>query len=356
MTSNRIERLRETLKANDLDAFLVTSLQSIRYLSGFTGSHALCIITHKESHFVTDGRYAHQSKGEIKSFRRTIAVVGLFEWAARKQLLKGCRKVGFESHHLSFAQYRTLKRMFPRVSFAPTSELVEQMALVKDRSEIAAMRKAAAISERTFLEILDQIQPGVRELDIAAEISFRQKNHGAEHDAFEPIVVSGRRGCEPHARPTVKRMRSGEFVTMDFGCVVQGYNSDLTRTVALGSLSRRRREMYDAVLGAQRAAIDGAKGGMSARDLDAVARLYLRGSGFGRYFIHGLGHGIGYRLHERPRISALSNDLLQAGSVVTIEPGIYIEGVGGVRIEDEVLLTATGCRTITNVPKGLLIL
>ena len=356
MTSNRIERLRETLKANDLDAFLVTSFQSIRYLSGFTGSHGLCIITPDESHFVTDGRYAHQSKGEIKSFRRTIAVVGLFEWAARKQLLKGCRKVGFESHHLSFAQYRTFKRVFPRASLVPTTELIEQMALVKDRGEIAAMRKAAAISERTFLEILDQIQPGVRELDIAAEISFRQKSHGAERDAFEPIVVSGRRGCEPHARPTTKRVRSGEFVTMDFGCVVQGYNSDLTRTVALGSLSRRRREMYDAVLGAQRAAIDGAKGGMSARDLDAVARLYLRGTGFGRYFIHGLGHGIGYRLHERPRISALSNDLLQAGSVVTIEPGIYIEGVGGVRIEDEVLLTATGCRTITNVPKGLLIL
>jgi Xaa-Pro aminopeptidase len=356
MNKSRIARLREALNSDSLDAFLVSSPQNIRYLSGFTGSHALCIVTPREAHFVTDGRYAQQSKGEIKGFRRTITVASLLEGTVRKQLLNGCRRVGFESHHLSFAQYRALKRALPGVSFVPTSEVIEKIALVKDPDEIRAMRKAIAISDRTFLEILPQIRAGIREVDIAAEISFRQRSLGAERDAFDPIVASGKRGCEPHARPSKKRLRSGECVTLDFGAVVQGYHSDLTRTIALGSLSRRWREMYTTVLDAQRVAIAGAKGGMRAKDLDAIARRRVRVAGYGRYFIHGLGHGIGHRLHERPRISALSADVLEAGSVVTIEPGVYITDMGGVRIEDEVLLTTAGCRLLTHAPKELIIL
>ena len=357
MTQPRITTLRQALQEKGLDALVVSSLHNIRYLSSFTGSNAICVINHDEAFFLTDGRYREQSRAEVsRSFKRSFITLDLYEGIAGGGFLRGCGKVGFESHFVSYAQYRTMKKLCPAISFVPTADLVERLALRKDATEIAAIRKAVHISDKVFDKVVSMVRPGIEERTIAAEISYLHKRYGAEGDAFEPIVASGQRGSIPHARATSKRIANGEMVTLDFGCTVDGYNSDITRTVAVGRASRRAREMYKAVLDAQRGAIDSARAGMRAQELDAVARERIRHAGFGKYFIHSLGHGLGLHVHERPRISALSTEELQAGSVVTIEPGVYISGFGGVRIEDDVLLTDTGCTVLNAAPKELLIL
>lgn len=355
MKNERVARLREALSEEKLDALIVSSLHHVRYLTSFSGSNALCLVSRHEAIFVTDVRYGEQSSEEVKGFRRAVTALGLYEGVGKQNLLHRCRRVGFESHYVSYAQYRTLKRLHPSISFVPTTNIVERLTLIKVPEEIAAIKRAVEISDRVFTEVLPAIRPGVRELEIAGEISYLHKRFGAEHDAFETIVASGPRGSLPHARASSKRIRNGEMVTLDFGCTVDGYNSDITRTIAVGKASRRAREIYNVVLDAQRTAIDAAKGGMLVKDLDAVARNRIKDAGYGKYFIHSLGHGLGLQLHEHPRVSALSKERLQAGSVITIEPGVYIPDFGGVRIEDDVVVTETGSRVLNTAPKELLI-
>ena len=356
MTRHRIARLRKELTEKGLDAFVVSSLHNIRYLTGFSGSNALCIVRPREAIFLTDSRYNQQSRVEVKGFKRKTVVSGLVEAAARNGNLRGCKKVGFESHYVSYTQYRTLRKAFPSVSFVPTLDIVETLSLVKDREEVRRITEAVSISDKVFDQIVKIIRPGVKELEIAAEISYLNKKFGGEEDAFEPVVASGTRGSWPHARPTSKRIKNGELVTLDFGCTLRGYNSDISRTVAVGRISRRSRDIYETVLDAQRMAIAAARGGMWAKDLDAVARKRIKAAGYGKYFIHSLGHGLGLHVHERPRVSALSKEQLKAGSVITIEPGIYMPRFGGVRIEDDILLTENGCQVLNSAPKELMIL
>ncbi len=356
MIHSRLAALRARLRQEGLDALLVSSLPNIRYLTSFSGSNGLCIVKQRGGHFLTDARYALQSRNEVTVLPRSIAPAGLIEWAAGQRLLSGCRRVGVESHIVSWAQYRTLKRLFPSVRFVPTSDIVEEIALVKDREELALIRKAVAITDAVYRRILPMIRPGVRELEIAAEISSLHRREGADSDAFDPIVAGGPRGALPHARPTARRIRNRELLTLDMGCTLKGYGSDLTRTVAVGRVPRRLREIYRAVAEAQAAAIGAARGGMVARQLDAVARNSIAAAGYGRYFIHSLGHGLGLHPHERPRISSVSREVLRPGSVVTIEPGIYIPGVGGVRIEDDVVLTGSGCRVLSRSSREFTVL
>jgi Xaa-Pro aminopeptidase len=271
-------------------------------------------------------------------------------------LLERSKRVGFESHYVTYAQYRKLRRLFPEMRFFPTADMVEDIALVKDETEIAAIQHVVDISDRVFDDVVKILRPGVQEREVAAEISYLHKCFGATSDAFEPIIASGKRGALPHARASSKRVKAGELVTLDFGCCLGGYNSDITRTVAVGRVSRKARALYDIVLGAQREAISKAVPGMWAKDLDAVARQHIRRSGYGRFFTHSLGHGLGLHVHERPRISSLSKDRLQAGSVITIEPGLYLPDLGGVRIEDDVVLTPTGSRVMNSAPKELMVL
>ena len=356
MVRSRIARLRQKMREEGLDAFLVSSLPNIRYLSNFSGSNALCIVRAGQAVLATDSRYREQSREEVRGFTRTIASGGLAEAVSRKGLLSGCRSVGFEASHVTYAQYRNLKKLFPRVSFRSTSDFVESISRVKDEMEIDCIQQAVDISDTTFKDVIRKIKAGITELDIAAEISYLQKKHGGEGDAFDAIVASGVRGALPHARPTSKRITGGEFITMDFGCTIHGYSSDLTRTVALGRISRKRKEIYDTVLEAQCEAVAAARGGIRARDLDAVARNRIRARGYNAFFTHSLGHGLGLHVHERPRISSSSEDRLIAGNVITIEPGVYIPGFGGVRIEDDVLLHDSGCRVLNASPKELIIL
>ncbi len=351
MTRHRIARLRNVLKERNLGALIVSSLPNIRYLTNFSGSSALCIVTQTKVQFLSDTRYSLQSKTEVGGARRLITTRGLFEEAAHHRLLNKCKRVGFESHHTTYAQYRLLKKLFASTAFVPTHDIVESLVQVKDAEELTRIRKAVSISDSVFSDILPMLRPGVQEREVAAEISYLHKRNGADQDAFEPIVASGVRGALPHAGATEKRIKRGEMVTLDFGCTVAGYNSDITRTMAIGKTPRRAREIYDVVLNAQLEAIAFAKAQISARDLDNVARKRIKAEGYGRYFTHSLGHGLGLQVHELPRISWLNKESLLAGSVVTIEPGIYIPGFGGVRIEDDVVLSAGGCEVLNTAPK-----
>lgn len=339
-----------------IDALVVSFLPNVRYLTGFTGSHGIAVVTASGAWFLTDSRYRTQSAGEVKGFRRIVTAYDLWKTIALRKLTRGCRRVAFESESVAFAQYASFREAMPRTALIPSRGLIEGIAVAKDPYELACIRRAVAVTDQVFQEILREIRPGVSELEIAAELSYRHRRLGAEGDAFEPIVASGIRGAAPHARASARRIRAGEFVTMDFGCTVDGYCADLTRTVAIGRIGRELRAIYAAVLAAQREAIDAARAGMAAAELDAVARSRIAAEGYGKFFTHSLGHGLGLHIHERPRISPLSSERLQVGSVITIEPGVYIPGRCGVRIEDDVVLTSSGCTVLTCAPKELLIL
>jgi Xaa-Pro aminopeptidase len=267
---------------------------------------------------------------------------------------RACR-LGFESDVLSFHQYRLLGKASRNCSLVPTRGIIGQLAAVKEQKEIAAIRKAVAITERVFRSVIDKIQPGVREADVAAEISFLQKKWGATGDAFEPIVAAGKRAAFPHARPTLNRIRRGNAVILDFGCTVDGYHSDMTRTVFVGEPGTRMRKAYAAVLEARDAAVSQVRSGVRSSVLDGVARRTLARHGFDKYFIHSLGHGLGLSIHEPPRISPMSTERLEAGNTVTIEPGVYLPGIGGIRIEDMVLVTSNGCEMLSSIPRILTI-
>jgi len=261
-----------------------------------------------------------------------------------------------EAQSVSVAEWKRFKAEFPGRRFSPTLDLIESLRAVKEPAEISAIRQAVRITDMVFGQVLGYIKPGVRELDIAAEISYWHRRFGAEADAFEPIVAGGARGALPHAHATVNRIRRGQLVTIDLGCRFAGYHSDMTRTVAVGRVGRDLKTMYQVVLEAQLRAIEAATAGTRARAVDAEARSVIAKAGWGKYFSHSLGHGVGLRVHERPRVSALSEDTLQAGNVITIEPGLYVPSVGGVRIEDVVSIESSGPRVLSTSAKEMIVL
>jgi Xaa-Pro aminopeptidase len=356
MLERRLQAVRRHLEASKLDALLVSHLPHVRYLTGFTGSNGLCIISRRKQFFLTDNRYRHQSKDEVRGFRIFASSASLVEMAVRSGILSRARRIGFEAQYVSVSFLRDLKKRQPRKRFVPAYSVIERISALKDEREIDAIRRAVEITDKVFRKVLRAIKPGVTEMDIAAEIGYWHRRYGSDGDAFEPIVASGPRGALPHARPSKKKIRKGELVTLDLGCRVDGYHSDLTRTVAVGSPSVRAKKIYHVVLEAQRMAIEAAKAGVSARLLDAIARSHIRRSGFGRFFSHSLGHGLGIEIHEPLRLSATSKEILQDGNVVTVEPGIYIPGFGGVRIEDDIVVRQDHCEVLNRASKELIVL
>jgi Xaa-Pro aminopeptidase len=356
MTEQRLQAVRSRLKSQRLDALLVTFLPHVRYLSGFSGSNGICVITQKDQIFLTDGRYKNQILQEVEGYQTLVSSESLFEEITRRKLLKGLKRIGIEAHALSVSQFRLIKKGLSKASLVETNNFVEEIASVKEEREIASIRRAVEITEKVFQKILESIMEGVSELDVAAEISFLNRKYGAEADAFEAIVASGERGAFPHARASEKKIRRGELVTVDMGCRYQGYHSDLTRTVSVGNPSSEARRIYEVVRDAQSLALRSAKSGMKAKSLDTVARTHIRRHGFGRYFSHSLGHGLGLQVHEMPRVSSLSRDVLITGNVITIEPGIYVPGIGGVRIEDDVVIRNGQIEILTTASRDLLIL
>jgi Xaa-Pro aminopeptidase len=356
MPGRRLQEVRRHLERAGLNALVVSHLPHVRYLTGFTGSNGLCIISRRTQYFLTDNRYRDQAKDEVAGFVIRIARASLLEAAQKEGFLRATWRVGFEADYLTVSSFRDLKHHSPKLSLVATRSVVEGIAAVKDAGEIEAIRRAAAITDKVFKRIAGMVKPGVTEMDVAAEISYWHRKLGADADAFEPIVASGIRGALPHARPTMKKIRRGELVTIDLGCRVNGYHSDLTRTVAVGRPRSKARTIYRIVLEAQRLAIEAAHAGVKNRDLDRIARRHIRRSGFGRYFSHSLGHGLGIEIHEPLRLSATSKDTLRVGNVVTIEPGIYIPGFGGVRIEDDVAIRDNDCDVLNRAPKELIVL
>jgi len=355
---SRINKLQKKLRAENLDVLLVTELSHIRYLTGFHCTEifdGIAVITQKEAHLFTDFRYKEQAKEEVEYAKVHVGNrYSLKELPDFKPLQENYIKIGFESDHLPHSKVSELRHMLTTAVFIPTTGIVEEMAMVKESSAVSKIKGAVKISDTAFERILGMIEPGIREDELAAELEYQMKMLGSEKPSFDTIVASGYRGALPHGLASSKAVKKGDFITFDFGATYQGYVSDITRTVVVGKPTSRQRKIYDTVLKAQLKAIRAAKAGITGKKLDSVARDYIKKAKFGKYFGHGLGHGVGMLVHEGPRVSPLADNVLEPGNVVTIEPGIYIPGWGGVRIEDDVVIKKNGCTVLNKAPKELI--
>jgi Xaa-Pro aminopeptidase len=350
----RIARLRTQIKLAGLDGLLVNHLPNVRYLCGYTGSAGLLLVTRTQASFLTDFRYQEQARHEVRGARRIIIKRDLYSDLLERTDIARLRRVGFESQHLFFSQYEFLRKGVKRV--VPTAAMVEQLRQVKDGGELKAIAHAAAIADRAFARIVREIRPGMTELAIAARLEGLMKSFGAQRPSFETIVGSGPNGALPHAKPGPRKVRRGDLIVLDFGAYYQGYCSDMTRTVALGEPSDKQKLIYSIVQRAQLAGLDAVQAGVSGKVADSIARAIIVDAGYGKGYGHGLGHGVGMEVHELPRLSKLSDNILPANSVVTVEPGIYLPGWGGVRIEDLVVVTKHGNKILSRSPKELVII
>lgn len=356
---NRVERLIQRLKDENLDGILLLNDSNIRYISGFTGSDSYVIIAEGAKAFITDSRYTEQAEEECQGFevvRWGKPVAGLLETIKKVCDQNGINKLAFEKGHITYEMYEDLVKGLEGMEIVPASGLVEGLRAVKDEEEIQCMRMAAQFADQAFEEILKYIRPGVTELDVATELQYLIKKKGADDIGFPIIAVSGKRSSLPHGIPGRKAIERGDFVTLDFGAMYKGYRSDMTRTVIVGEADEKQREIYEIVRTAQAEASRVVRAGLEAKAADGCARGYITQAGYGDYFGHGLGHGIGLDVHEEPRLSQTGNKILEEGNVVTIEPGIYLPNWGGVRIEDTVVVREDGIEVLTKSSKELIII
>lgn len=352
----RLDRIRRRVQAQDGDAILISFLPDIRWAIGFTGSNGILIVTHDEAHFVTDGRYVAQAHEEV--LNATVHTPGyqLVGHIAQASLLGEASRVLLQAEHTTLAQLDQYKDGLPGMDFVPVTGFLAEEVAAKDETEIDALRAAQSVTDAVFETILPLIQPGMSESDLAAEIVYQHLKSGCEGMAFDPIVASGLRSALPHARATSRTFRRGECVLVDMGGVLNGYASDMTRTVFLGAVSDEARAVYHVVLDAQEAALEFVAAGKTGREVDQAARSVIEAAGFGPQFSHSLGHGIGLQTHEWPRVSARAEDVIPAGAAVTIEPGIYLPERFGVRIEDLVIVREGGHENLTASSKELLVI
>lgn len=354
MTDQRINNAFTLLKKNRIDCLLVTELNHVRYLTGYSGSSGMVLLSPPKSYFITDFRYKVQAQKEVKNSAVIIAEQALTSELPKIPTLNRRLRIGLESEFVTLKLHDTLKDLLPKAVFKPTEKLVESLSITKEPDELKKIKKAVKISEKAFNETLPLIKPGVTEKDIALELDYRMRSLGADAPAFDIIVASGQRSSMPHGIASEKKMKKGDLVTMDFGCFFQGYASDITRTMVLGKASEKQKKIYNVVLQAQVAACKAVKPGLACSRLDRVARDIIMKAGYGDYFGHGLGHGVGLIVHDGPQVNSRSTETLLTNMVVTIEPGIYIPSWGGVRIEDDVLVTQSGGQILSKLPKELI--
>ncbi len=354
MISQRIDKVRHELLKNSLHGIYINNITNVRYLTGFSGSAGSLLILDNQSHFFTDGRYTEQVKDQVKN--STVHIVGgsHIDGIQKNNLLKTGMKIGFESDHMTCSSFEILKNKLSNVKFEPTSNIVELIAAVKDLEEIESLKTAIEITDIVFDEIIPIIKQGVTENEIAAQISYKFKQHGAEGDSYDPIVASGWRSALPHATPTSKALDKGDFVVMDFGALYNGYHADMTRTVVIGPVTDKHKEIYNIVLESQLSGIKTAKAGVSGAQVDNACRSVIDNAGYREYFNHSTGHGIGLEVHTLPRLSSVNNDPLIENYVVTIEPGIYLPKWGGVRIEDDCWIKREKCIPLNRSTKELI--
>ncbi|WP_134698829.1 Xaa-Pro peptidase family protein [Ammoniphilus sp. YIM 78166] len=352
----RLIELRRRMEENELDSLIITSPYNRRYMSGFTGSAGYLLITNEHALLITDFRYIDQANEQAPDWSVIRHVASIVDEVGTQLAKLGAKKVGFEKQFVSFSLYESLKASHDQAEWIGIQGMVEEFRMVKTADEIAIIKEACEIADRTFQHILGFIRPGVSELEVSLVLEFHMRKLGAKSSSFDIIVASGERGALPHGVASDKIIQQGELVTLDFGAYYKGYVSDLTRTVAVGEPSDQLRKIYDTVLQAQLAGVNGIKAGMTGKEADALTRSVISGAGFGEYFGHSTGHGIGLEVHEGPGLSSKSDVVLKPGMVVTVEPGIYVSQLGGVRIEDDIIITENGCEIITHSTKELVIL
>ncbi len=347
----RLTKLRTTLSEQGLDALLISQPENRRYLSGFTGSAGWVILSAEQAILATDFRYYEQVGQEAPAFE-LVKVEGKFD-ALLPGLLAdlGVRRLGFESQHVTVDQHSTWRQAAGDVEWVPLKEAVEPIRAIKDEAEIEAMRRSAALTDAAFAHLLEVIRPGVTEAEAAWQIEAYMRTHGASKVAFDLIVAAGPNGARPHAQAGDHVLQPGEPIVVDIGCVLDGYCSDMTRTFCLGQPSAKYLEVWDLVLRAQEAAEAVIRAGVTGVEADAAARDLITAAGYGEYFGHGLGHGVGLAVHEGPGASRLSEDTFAAGMTLTVEPGIYLPGEFGVRLEDLLIIGDDGVEILTNTPK-----
>jgi Xaa-Pro aminopeptidase len=355
--AERSGRLARLAVRAELDCVLVSNLANVHYLTGYTGSNGLALVGRDVRAFVTDFRYLEQAAEEVDpSFDRLLAPSTELLESVGEALPSDEMRVGFEGDHLSVDQHASLRAQLPaRVELVSTAALVESLREVKDAEEIAAIKAATALADASFERLLREGLVGRTEREVAIALEHDMMERGARRPGFDTIVAAGGRGARPHATPRDIEIRTGELVVIDWGAQLDGYHSDCTRTVAAGDPGQHARDAYELVLEAQLAGVEAVRAGRSGREVDAVAREVIEAGGYGDRFGHGLGHGVGLDIHEGPQLSQRSESQLQPGNVVTVEPGIYVPGEFGVRIEDLVVVTEDQCDIITSIPKRLIV-
>lgn len=351
----KLTKLRELLVEKELDALFVTSGYNRRYMTGFTGTAGVAIISNDDAVFITDFRYMEQAADQIKDFRIVQHEKTIIEEVAQQVEQMKVQRLGFEKEDLTFGMYELYKSKVT-AELIPTAGLVEKLRIIKTPEELEVLKQAAKIADDAFTHICGFIKAGMTELEVANELEFFMRKQGATSSSFDTIVASGIRGALPHGVATDKKIETGELVTLDYGALYNGYISDITRTVAVGEPSEKMREIYEITLAAQKLAVEGIKPGMTGIQADAIARDYIASKGYGEAFGHSTGHGIGLEVHEAPGLSFRSETVLEPNMTVTAEPGIYLPGIGGVRIEDDLVITENGCERLTHCTKELQIL
>ena len=341
---------------NDISAFLITNPKNIYYISGFTGEGIL-ISSPDKNFLITDSRYTEQANEQVSNCQ--IIIQDMLKTDAQTEML--CNVIGelkinglgFEAESLSVDKYLKYQSRLPHLKLYPLHAVIEKLRIIKDDYEIELLKKSAHIATSSFLNTISLIKHGISELTIAAQLNYNMQKNGAKKEAFDIIVTSGERGLLIHGEPSVKRITKEELIIIDFGCIFKMYNSDCTRSLLLGEPNSEQKKIFEIIKNVQIATLQQVRAGKSCYELDDFARKYISKSGYGDYFLHSLGHGIGLDVHELPRLSQNDQNILQPGMVVTIEPGIYVPGIGGVRIEDTVIVTENGCEVITLLPKEL---
>jgi Xaa-Pro aminopeptidase len=350
----RRQAVAQRLSEHKIDVLLVSASPNVRYLSGYEGSNGLMLISARESHFFTDPRYK-LAVSDMPGCQVHVVKGPLLPAAGAILKRKKLKRIGIESAWLSFQDYTKLKELLPLGSSLQTvTGVVEALRMVKSPAEIALIRKSVQVNSEAYSRTLKRVKAGIQELEIAAELDFQMRKLGAEKPSFDTIVAAGAHSALPHAHPSNHRLLENELLLIDMGASLRGYASDMTRIAFLGTPPQRVRTLYRAVLEAQLAAVDSVKPGVAADKVDGAARKVLRQHGFEREFVHSTGHGLGLEIHEPPRIGRKEKTRLEANMAITIEPGAYIDGFCGVRIEDTVLVTETGCEVLTPTSKELI--
>ncbi|MBY0096414.1 M24 family metallopeptidase [Mesobacillus maritimus] len=351
----KLQKIQNRIKELGLDGLLITSNYNRRYMTGFTGTAGAVLITTEKGLFITDFRYTEQAEKQCAGYEVVKQSGSIASEVAEQAKKMGLKRIGFEEDHVTFSAYKVFEKEIA-AELIPVSGEIEKLRLIKDGTEIKILKEAADIADAAFKHILDFIRPGKTELQVSNELEFFMRSLGASSSSFDIIVASGFRSALPHGVASDKVIETGDFVTLDYGAYYKGYVSDITRTVAVGKPTDKLKEIYEIVLEAQLRGVNGIKPGLTGKEADALTRDYITEKGYGEYFGHSTGHGIGLEVHEGPGLSVKSDIVLEKGMAVTVEPGIYIPGLGGVRIEDDIIITENHNERLTHSPKELIIL